>query len=60
VAWERFPPTFRGSAAFKRTLENLGVTEYWRAHGYPPQCRAVGEKDFACDPLPADSAVSKP
>ena len=59
VAWERFPPAFRGSAAFKRTLANLGVDEYWREHGYPPQCHAAGDKDFACDPLPAETMVSR-
>jgi hypothetical protein len=59
VAWERFPPAFRGSAAFKRTLVNLGVDQYWREHGYPPQCRAAGGNDFACDPLPSDPAVKR-
>lgn len=49
VAWERFPPAFRNSQGFKHTLERLGVTTYWRAHGYPPQCRAVGKDDFTCD-----------
>jgi TolB-like protein/phosphoglycolate phosphatase-like HAD superfamily hydrolase len=49
VAWERFPPAFRNSKGFKHTLERLGVTSYWREHGYPPQCRAVGQDDFTCD-----------
>lgn len=49
VAWERFPPAFRNSPGFKRTLERLAVTTYWREHGYPPQCRAVGKDDFTCD-----------
>ncbi len=49
VAWQRFPPAFRNSNGFKRTLELLGVTAYWREHGYPPQCRAVGQDDFTCD-----------
>ena len=24
------------------------VDTYWRAHGFPPQCRAVGADDFRC------------
>jgi adenylate cyclase len=25
------------------------LPEYWREHGFPPQCRPVGADDFACD-----------
>ena len=49
VAWERYPPAFRNSKGFKRTLERLGVPAHWREHGYPPQCRGIGNDDFACD-----------
>jgi len=49
ISWERFPPAFRNSAGFKRKLERNGVLAYWRAHGFPPQCRAVGKTDFTCD-----------
>jgi TolB-like protein len=49
IAWERFPPGFRNSPAFKRKLDQSGVLTYWREHGFPPQCRAVGAKDFTCD-----------
>jgi len=48
ATWERYPPTFRNSPAFKQTLERLGVTTYWRAKGNPPQCKAVGANDFTC------------
>ena len=47
--WEPGFPRFRKSPAFKVVLERLGVPAYWREHGYPPQCRAVGKQDFACD-----------
>ena len=40
---------FHGSTAFKRILESMGIPTYWHAHGFPPQCRAVGAKDFTCD-----------
>jgi hypothetical protein len=49
VSWERFPAGFRNSPGFKRKLERNGALAYWRAHGFPPQCRAVGEQDFTCD-----------
>ena len=39
---------FRQSPEFKQLAGDLGLTAYWRAHGFPPQCRAVGELDFAC------------
>jgi len=47
--WEPGFPRFRSSPAFKAVLERLGIPVYWREHGYPPQCRAVGKRDFTCD-----------
>jgi hypothetical protein len=26
----------------------LGLPEYWREHGFPPQCRPMGHDDFEC------------
>jgi len=49
VIWERYPPGFHGSPVFKGMLESSGVLAYWRTHGFPPQCRAVGAEDFTCD-----------
>jgi hypothetical protein len=51
LSWERYPPAFRNSAAFRRSLEDKGVVYYWRTHGFPPQCRAVGQnkQEFTCD-----------
>jgi TolB-like protein len=49
INWERYPPGFHGSPAFKGMLESSGVLAYWRKHGFPPQCRAVGAKDFTCE-----------
>jgi TolB-like protein len=51
LSWERYPPAFRNSAAFRRSLEDKGVVDYWRTHGFPPQCRAVGKsnEEFTCD-----------
>ncbi len=39
---------YRRSPQFKQLAEDLGITAYWRAHGFPPQCHAVSETDFEC------------
>lgn len=52
IAWDRSQPAFRNSAGFKGVLNKLGVPAYWRAKGYPPQCRAQASNDFVCDPIP--------
>lgn len=49
IAWERYPPAFRNSAGMKRKLVDMGVVAYWRANGFPPQCRPMGGADFHCD-----------
>jgi hypothetical protein len=49
LQWDRGFPGFRNSAAFKTVLEKLGVPGYWREHGFPPQCRPVGQQDYTCD-----------
>jgi TolB-like protein len=49
VQWEPGFPGFRNSTGFKDVLERIGVPDFWRGHGYPPQCHAVGAKDFSCD-----------
>ena len=55
IAWDRSQPAFRNSAGFKAVLAKLGVPAYWRAKGFPPQCRAQGSDDFVCDPIPSDT-----
>lgn len=40
---------FRSSAYFKPFLEEANVLPYWQLHGFPPQCRPLGEADFECD-----------
>ncbi len=50
---EFWDPAFEGlrvSPAFKRMLEQVGVPAFWRAHGYPPQCRPIGADDYECAP----------
>jgi len=36
------------SQSRKRLIETWHLPEYWRKHGFPPQCRAIGESDFEC------------
>ena len=40
---------FRQSPEFKRLVAKKGQQEYWRKHGFPPQCRPLGKDDFECD-----------
>jgi|CXWL01.1.fsa_nt_gi TolB-like protein/DNA-binding winged helix-turn-helix (wHTH) protein len=41
-------PAYRQSAAFKQFVRDMRLDVYWRAHGFPPQCRAEGADDFSC------------
>ena len=36
------------SQSRKRLIEYWHLPEYWRKHGFPPQCRALGGTDFEC------------
>jgi len=49
--WDPAYEGLRASPAFKRILEALNVPAYWRAHGFPPQCRPLGETDVECASL---------
>jgi hypothetical protein len=39
----------RKTERFKKVVSDLGLVAYWRARGFPPQCRRFGETDFTCD-----------
>ena len=49
LMWYPVAAEYRQSSAFKQFARTLGLPDYWRETGYPPQCRAVGKDDFACD-----------
>jgi adenylate cyclase len=36
------------SQSRKRLMESWHLPEYWRKHGFPPQCRPIGESGFEC------------
>ena len=47
--WHPAFPEFLASPHRKRVMREAGVYDYWREHGFPPQCRPVGDDDFECD-----------
>ena len=47
--WFRGYPGLAGSDAQADMIRALGIDDYWREHGFPPQCRPVGGDDFVCD-----------
>ena len=47
--WQEESKTYRQSEYFKPLVRELGLLNYWRQNGFPPQCRPVGENDFECD-----------
>jgi len=40
---------FRQSLQFKKTVREFDMPAFWRSHGFPPQCRPIGDNDFECD-----------
>jgi TolB-like protein len=50
-AWFWFPrhAGFRASAEFKKIMKTFGHYDLWKARGFPPACRPVGDDDFECD-----------
>ena len=40
---------FRKTQLFKASISGLGLVGYWRANGFPTQCRPIGANDFECD-----------
>ena len=48
---QHWTPAMRGyrrSPEFKAHATASGLPDYWRKHGFPPQCKAVGSDDFEC------------
>jgi hypothetical protein len=57
--WRPYPASWRTSPHRKRLIRELGLPEYWRKHGFPPHCRAVGDDDFECDYPGSDKAKTE-
>jgi len=47
IWWERDDAWLK-SQSRKRLIEFWHLPEYWRKHGFPPQCRPISESDFEC------------
>jgi TolB-like protein len=48
------PIWYPSSSGFRKTQEfkdliRYKMLDFWRANGFPPQCRTIGEEDFECD-----------
>jgi len=46
--WHPDGDEFRTTTQFKAVIRQLGVFDYWRARGFPPQCKPIGDDDFEC------------
>ncbi len=47
--WGEENQRYRQSDQFKNLIQSIGILRHWQEHGFPPQCRAIGEADFECD-----------
>ncbi len=48
IMWDPTLSRYRQTAAFKTQIRGSGVLDYWHKHGFPPQCKPVGNDDFEC------------
>ena len=46
--WARDDAAWLKSQGRKQVMQHWHLPEYWRKHGFPPQCRPVGDSDFEC------------
>jgi tetratricopeptide (TPR) repeat protein len=47
--WYRGDERYLKSSERKAHMRRLHLPDYWRAHGFPTQCRPIGSDDFECD-----------
>lgn len=48
IWWARDDAAWLKSQSRKQAMQYWHLPEYWRKHGFPPQCRPIGESDFEC------------
>ena len=48
IWWAREDPVWLKSEDRKQAMRYWHLPEYWRKHGFPPQCRPLGADDFEC------------
>ena len=44
--WDATTHGYRQTETFKNYMRVVGVVDYWREFGFPPQCRPLGDDDF--------------
>jgi len=49
--WFNYPiiNPLQNSDAYKRLVKRIKLDEFWRESGFPKNCRATGDYDFACN-----------
>src|SRR5215475_8529608 len=47
--WHPTYEAVRRTARFKTVMRDFGFVDYWRARGWPAQCRPAADDDFVCD-----------
>lgn len=48
IWWARDDEAWLKSESRKRAMQYWHLPEYWREHGFPPQCKPIGDSDFEC------------
>lgn len=48
VLWARNDSDWLKSPVRRSLMQRWRMPEYWRAHGFPPQCKPQGSSDFVC------------
>jgi adenylate cyclase len=48
IWWARHDAGWLRSQSRKQAMQYWHLPEYWRKHGFPPQCRPLGDSDFEC------------
>lgn len=48
IWWDRGDTAWLKSPSRKRVMQQWHLPEYWRKHGFPPQCKPTGNSDFEC------------
>jgi tetratricopeptide (TPR) repeat protein len=48
IWWDREDAAWLSSQSRKQAIQYWHLPEYWRKHGFPPQCRPIGDSDFEC------------
>ena len=48
MIWAPEYAKYRRSDTFRQRIAWMYIDDYWREHGFPPQCRPIGDEDFEC------------